>query len=146
MSKEKEISNDVNHIRQLFFGFYEIFQGFFLMLAYFITSPNEDASWFGMSIILIVMGAFEFGFEKIIFIRTITKAVAYNNKLAFAKWLIVDVMVIIFIFRYNRAVSILFLILSIIEVAIYIAIPYRWEIKRWIKKKRKAARNKNKKP
>ena len=55
-------------------------------------------------------------------------------------------MIIIFIFRYNRAVSILFLILSIIEVVIYIAIPYRWEIKRWIKKKRKAARNKNKKP
>ena len=135
MSHEKEIRNDVNHIRQLFVGVCDTLQGFFLMLAYFITSLNEDATWFRMSIILIVIGAFEFGFEKIMFIRTITKAVAYNNKLAFAKWLIVDVMIIIFIFRYNRAVSILFLISSIIEVAIYIAIPYRWEIRNWIRRK-----------
>ena len=135
MNQEKEIRNDVNYIRQLFFGFYEIFQGFFLMLAYFITSLNEDDTWFRMSIILIVIGAFEFGLEKLLFTRTITKGEAYNNKLLFAICLILDVMIIIFTFRYNRAVSILFLILSIIEVAIYILIPYRWKIINWIRRK-----------
>ena len=132
----------ITHRREICLGVIWLINGIILLISYYAL--HIDDFWRNFSFICIFIGGGDVIFDLIV--KATLENSKYNTNLYTIISIVSFIAISIVLICINAFAGIILFLACIIEVAIYIAIPYRWEIKRWIKKKRKAARNKNKKP